>query len=54
MFDWSTTARGMNFHPVLEHDPRHAEASSALGRVEFEQKRYNHAIHRSAAAGYGQ
>src|SRR5208282_488197 len=33
-----------NMRHVLEHDPKHAGALAALGRVEFEQKRYNEAI----------
>jgi tetratricopeptide (TPR) repeat protein len=33
-----------NMRHVLEHDPKHAGALAALGRVEFEQKRYNEAV----------
>jgi tetratricopeptide (TPR) repeat protein len=37
-------AAAKNLRIVLEHDPKHAGALAALGRVEFEQKHYTDAI----------
>jgi tetratricopeptide (TPR) repeat protein len=39
--DLESAARNMRH--VMEHDPKHAGALAALGRVEYEQKRYNEA-----------